>query len=91
MALLGQAEVAYRAGKYGEAWTSGHEASRGLTGAQKAKALRLMAACQYAFRRLGAAEEDLEAAYELDPDFRPDPAYVNPEMMALYERASAKE
>lgn len=90
MALLGEAEAAYRDGKYGEAWTSGHEASRALEGVKKARALRLMAACQYAFRRLDAAEEDLKAAYKLDPDYQPDPAYVNPEMMTLYERARGK-
>lgn len=88
--LLGQAEAAYRAGKYGEAWTSGHEASSRLSGVQKAKALRLTAACQYAFRRMDAALDDLRKAHELDPDYRPDPAYVNPEMMALYERAREK-
>jgi LysM repeat protein len=90
MALLGQAEAAYRAGKYGEAWTSGHEASKELDGVQKARALRLTAACQYAFRRKDAALDDLEAAYELDPDFKPDPAYMNPEMMELYRKAGGK-
>jgi LysM repeat protein len=90
LALLDQAEAAYRAGNYGDAWTAGHEASKGLDGRQKARALRLTAACQYAFRRMEAASEDLKEAYELDPDFRPDPAYVNPEMMALYERARGK-
>jgi LysM repeat protein len=90
MALLGRAEAAFRAGRYGEAWTTGYEAARGLKGKDKAKALRLLAASQYAFGKMDEALEDLKAAYTLDPEFRPDPAYVNPEMMRLYEQAREK-
>jgi hypothetical protein len=90
LALLGKAEAAYRSGKYGDAWTAGYEASKELNGTQKAKALRLLAACQYAFRRMDEALDDLKTAYELDPDFRPDPVYVNPEMMELYQKAREK-
>lgn len=86
-ALLTQAEEAFRAGKVGDAWNSGYEASKGLAGLEKARALRLLAACQYAFRRMDEALADLAAAYELDPEFKPDPAFVNPELMVLYERA----
>ena len=87
MALLRQAEEVFRTGSYGDAWNLGHEASKGLDGLEKARALRLLAACQYAFRRMDEALADLKAAHELDPGFRPDPAFVNPEMMALYEKA----
>jgi tetratricopeptide (TPR) repeat protein len=88
--LLEQAEIEFRAGRYGDAWTTGHEASGDLTGKDKAKALRLLAACQYAFGKTDEALEDLRRAYELDPGFKPDPAYVNPEMVVLYEKASRK-
>lgn len=87
MALLGQAETAFRVGKYGEAWTTGNKAARGLKGKEKAKAMRLLAASQYAFGRIEEALADLKAAYTLDPEFTPDPAYVNPEMMELYKKA----
>jgi tetratricopeptide (TPR) repeat protein len=90
MVLLEQAEAAYRAGKYGDAWTSGYEALRGLEGKQKARALRLLAGCQYAFRRMTEALDDLKAAYELDPEYLPDPAYVNPEMLELYRKARSQ-
>ena len=86
-ALLQQARAAFRSGRYDDALDSGREASRGLEGARRAEALRLLADCQYAFRRMGETLRYLEAAYELDPGFTPDPALVNPEMMALYERA----
>jgi LysM repeat protein len=90
LVLLRQAEARYRMGNYGEAWTAGHEASSGLEGKEKARALRLMAASQYAFGKTAEAREDLEKAQALDPDFSPDPAFVNPEMMKLYERARQK-
>jgi hypothetical protein len=87
MKLLGQAGIAFRAGRYGDAWTMGNNASRDLTGKDKAKALRLLAASQYAFGRTDEALDDLGRAHELDPGFKPDPAYVNPEMMGLYRKA----
>ncbi len=87
---LEQAEDAFREGRYGDAWTMGHEASRDLNGKDKARALRLMASCQYAFGKHDEALDDLRRAYELDPGFKPDPAYVNPEMRLLYEQASKK-
>ena len=85
--LLEQAESVFRAGQYGDAWTMGNEASRDLQGRDKARALRLLAASQYAFGRKDAALDDLRRAYDLDPDFKPDPAYVNPEMLELYRLA----
>lgn len=85
--LLGKAEGAFREGRYGDAWTTGNDASRDLAGREKARALRLMAACQYAFGRTEEALDALKRAHELDPDFKPDPAYVNPEMEALYRKA----
>lgn len=85
--LLEQAESAFRAGRYGDAWTMGHEASRDLNGKDKAKALRMLAASQYAFGKTDEALDDLRRAHELDPGFKPDPAYVNPEMMGLYKKA----
>ena len=88
--LLVQAEGAFREGRYGDAWTMGNEASRNLSGKDKAKALRLMASCQYAFGRTDEALDALKRAYELDPGFAPDPAYVNPEMMALYKKAGSQ-
>jgi hypothetical protein len=88
--LLKQAETAFREGRYGDAWTMGNDASKTLDGTDKANALRLMAACQYAFGKTDAALDALGRAYELDPGFKPDPAYVNPEMLALYERARGK-
>lgn len=90
MALLGKAENAFRAGQFGDAWTMGNNASRELAGKDKAKALRLMASCQYAFGKTDEALDDLKRAHNLDPGFKPDPAYVNPEMRALYKRASRK-
>ena len=90
MTLLGQAEADFRGGKYGEAWTAGHEAARGLEGKEKARAMRLLAVSQYAFGKTVEALEHLKSAYELEPGFSPDPAYVNPEMMKLYERARGK-
>jgi len=90
MTLLGQAEADFRGGKYGEAWTAGHEAARGLEGKEKARAMRLLAVSQYAFGKTVEALEHLKSAYELEPGFSPDPAYVNPEMMRLYERARGK-
>ncbi|MDF1535030.1 MAG: LysM peptidoglycan-binding domain-containing protein [bacterium] len=90
LALLDQAETAFRSGQYGDAWTMGNDAAKGLDAKEKARALRLLAAGQYAFGRMDNALADLKAARELDPDFKPDPAYVNPEMMALYERARGK-
>lgn len=90
MNLLEKAEREFKAGNYGDAWTMGNEASGNLQGREKARACRLMASAQYAFGKTGAALEDLQRAYELDPEFRPDPAYVNPEMMELYRKASGK-
>jgi len=87
MALLAQAEALFRAGKYGDAWKTGYEAVKGLEGKEKARALRLLASTQYAFGRMEEALEDLKAAYDLDTEFTPDPAYVNPEMMELYSKA----
>jgi len=87
LTLLGKAESKFRAGRYGDAWTMGHDASLNLNGKNKAKALRLLAACQYAFGKPDEALDDLRRAHELDPGFKPDPAYVNPEMMALYKKA----
>ena len=87
LTLLGKAESKFRAGRYGDAWTMGHDASLNLNGKNKAKALRLLAACQYAFGKSDEALDDLRRAHELDPGFKPDPAYVNPEMMALYKKA----
>jgi len=88
--LLGQAEGAFRAGRYGDAWTMGNEASRDLNGKNKAKALRLLAVGQYAFGRTDEALDDLRRAHDLDPGFKPDPAYVNPEMMVLYKKARSQ-
>ncbi len=79
-----------RTGQYGDAWTTGNEASKDLEGKDKARALRLMATTQYAFGKTEAAVDALKRAHELDPDFTPDPAYVNPEMRLLYEQASKK-
>ena len=90
-ALLKQAEADFRSGRYGEAWTSGHEASKGLKGKDKARALRLLAASQYAFGRTAEALEHLQEAHNLDPAYSPDPAYVNPEMMELYQKAREKK
>jgi hypothetical protein len=87
LALLYKAETAFRSGKYAEAWTMGNNAAKGLGGKEKARALRLLAAGQYAFGRMDEALADLKAAHALDPNFKPDPAYVNPEMMRLYKRA----
>ena len=91
MRLLRQADEAFREGRYGDAWTMGHEAASDLEDRDKARAFRLMAATQYAFGKADAALDDLARAYELDPEFTPDPAYVNPEMMALYERARTQD
>jgi tetratricopeptide (TPR) repeat protein len=88
--LLGQAESVFRQGRFGDAWTMGNKASGDLKGKDKAKALRLLATCQYAFGKTDEALDDLRRAHELDPGFKPDPAYVNPEMRALYKRASRK-
>jgi tetratricopeptide (TPR) repeat protein len=88
LTLLGKAESKFRAGRYGDAWTMGHDASLNLNGKNKAKALRLLAACQYAFGKSDEALDDLRRAHELDPGFKPDPAYVNPEMVKLYKKAS---
>jgi hypothetical protein len=85
--LVRQAETAFKEGRFGDAWTLADEASGSLDGKEKARAYRLMAATQYAFGKIGAAVDDLEKAYGLDPEFVPDPAYVNPEMMELYKRA----
>ncbi len=90
LALLDRAETAFRSGQYGEAWTMGNNAAKGLSGKEKARALRLLAAGQYAFGRMDDALVDLKAAHKLDPNFKPDPAYVNPEMMELYKRARGK-
>jgi hypothetical protein len=87
VALLKQAEADFRAGQYGKAWTAGHEASKGLKGENRAKAMRLLAASQYAFGKTVEALEHLREAHRLDPGFSPDPAYVNPEMMELYRKA----
>jgi len=87
LTLLGKAESKFRAGQYGDAWTMGHDASLNLNGKNKAKALRLLAACQYAFGKSDEALDDLRRAHELDPGFKPDPAYVNPEMVKLYKKA----
>lgn len=87
MVHLRQAENAFREGRFGDAWTIGHEASGDLTGSDRARALRLMAACQYAFGKTPEALDDLRRAHELDPGFVPDPAYVNPEMIELYKIA----
>jgi len=88
--LLGQAETAFRAGQFGDAWTMGNEASRNLSGKDKAKALRLMASSQYAFGRTDEALDALKRAHELDPGFKPDPAYVNPEMIVIYKEAGTQ-
>ena len=64
-----------------------NSAAKGLGGKEKARALRLLAAGQYAFGRMNDALADLKTAHELDPNFKPDPAYVNPEMMELYNKA----
>jgi tetratricopeptide (TPR) repeat protein len=88
--LLGKAESSFRAGRFGDAWTMGHDASLDLKGKDKAKALRLLAACQYAFGKTDEALGDLRRAHELDPGFKPDPAYVNPEMVGLYRKARSQ-
>ncbi len=90
MNLLRKAESKFRAGRYGDAWTMGHDASLNLKGKNKAKALRLLAACQYAFGKPDEALDDLRRAHELDPGFKPDPAYVNPEMVRLYRKARSQ-
>ncbi len=90
LTLLGKGENKFRAGRYGDAWTMGSDASRDLKGKDKARALRLMASCQYAFGKTNVALDDLRRAHELDPGFKPDPAYVNPEMMALYKKARSQ-
>jgi len=87
---LRQAEKAFRMGQFGDAWTMGNDASRDLDGKDKARALRLMASSQYAFGRTDEALDALKRAHELDPAFKPDPAYVNPEMMALYKKAGSQ-
>jgi hypothetical protein len=87
LGLLDQAETAFRSGQYAEAWTMGNNAAKGLSGKEKARALRLLAAGQYAFGRMDEALADLKTAHVLDPNFKPDPAYVNPEMMELYKKA----
>jgi len=87
MDLLRQAEGVFREGRFGDAWTMGNDASGDLEGRDKARAFRLMAATQYAFGKTDAALDDLKKAHELDPEFVPDPAYVNPEMEALYKKA----
>ena len=90
MNLLRKAESSFRAGRFGDAWTMGHDASLNLKGKDKAKALRLLAACQYAFGKTDEALGDLRRAHELDPGFKPDPAYVNPEMVGLYRKARSQ-
>jgi len=87
MKLLRQAEGVFREGRFGDAWTMGNDASHDLDGKDKARALRLMAASQYAFGKTDEALDALKRAHELDPGFVPDPAYVNPEMVALYKKA----
>ncbi len=52
--------------------------------------MRLLAASHYAFGKTAEAFEDIKEANALDPGFSPDPAFVNPEMMELYERAKGK-
>lgn len=91
LAVLAKADEAFKSGRYGDAWTLADKASRDLDGKEKAGAYRLMAATQYAFGKKDAALHDLKRSYELDPDFMPDPAYVNPEMMELYKRASTQD
>jgi len=85
--LLLKADEAFRAGRYGDAWTLAHEASGDLEGPDRARAFRTMAATQYAFGKKEAALNDLIKAHQLEPGYAPDPAYVNPEMMELYEQA----
>ncbi len=84
---LARGEAAFRKGDYGDGWTLGHEAAGDLEGKDRARAYRLTAAAQHAFGKPEAALEDLVKAHELEPDFKPDPAYVNPEMMELYKKA----
>lgn len=91
LTLLREAERAFREGRYGDAWTLGHDASGNLTGKDKARALRLMGYCQYAFGKRAEALDALKRAHELEPEFKPDPAFVNPEMMELYQEASAQD
>lgn len=90
LTILREAEGAFREGRYGDAWILGHDASGNLTGVDKARALRLMASCQYAFGKTAEALDALKRAHELDPGFTPDPAYVNPEMRKLYQEASTR-
>jgi hypothetical protein len=87
LGLLQKAETAFRSGDYGRAGELARQASQSLLRKEKARALRLAAACHYAFRESDAALADLKEAHKLDPGFKPDPAYVNPELMALYKRA----
>ena len=91
LGLLTRGEDSFRQGQYGDGWTLGHEAAGDLEGKDRARAYRLTAAAQHAFGKPEAALEDLVKARELDPDFKPDPAYVNPEMMELYEEARTQD
>lgn len=82
-----EAQRAFRRGEFEKARDLMESGLPMLRGKDRAKTLRLLASCYYAFGERKKAIMALRESYVLDPGFVPDPAMVNPEMMALYGKA----
>ena len=83
---LRDARSAFRAGEYKKARGLVEDRLSTLREKSRAEALRLLASCHYAFGERDKALKALKESYALDPGFEPDPAMVNPDMMALYAK-----
>jgi len=86
---LAGAERAYRVGDYEKARELLKIALPGLKGPEKARALRIEADISYAYGNTEGTLTALAASYRFDPEFTPQPAMYNPEMIKLYKKAKA--
>ncbi|NOY87006.1 MAG: LysM peptidoglycan-binding domain-containing protein [Deltaproteobacteria bacterium] len=84
---LKEAQGAYRRGEFEKARDLIERRLSVLRGKDRAKALRLLASCYYAFGEREKVIRTLKESYALDPGFVPDPAMVNPDMITLYVKA----
>ena len=82
-----KAEAAYRRGDFRETRKILTSVMGRLSAADKAQALRTLAACHYAFGEREKALKALRQAYSLDPSFQPQPSMVNPDLMKLHKKA----
>jgi LysM repeat protein len=87
---LAGAEKSYRVGDYERARELLKIALPGLKGSEKARALRIEADISYAYGNTEGTLTALAVSYRFAPDFTPQPAMYNPEMIKLYQKAKSR-